>query len=430
MIEVLVSALIILIVAGAVLSLMTATTRSAADQRRKASAFSVAQEDQARMRAMRLSKLNRLEETREVTLDGTTFTIASTGRFINNSTGTSSSCDSSNSAADYAQIETNVSWEGGSKSTTLNSVVAPSSGSLNPNNGALLFTVLNGQLQKVSGVGVSGTGAGTFSGTTDSNGCAAFFDLPVGNYTVTTKAPGFVDADGNPSPWTNTVGVETATTSPVQLLYDQPGSIEAKFKYKEGSVFKAANADSVVVYNAGMPSGAESFWSPGKARVNALTATSLFPFKEADTVYPGYCETNLPSEAAARGTVIVPSNGTGFTEIQMPWLNLKVVKGSSPATIVSGAKIVITDENCVVSGSKVKRAFVSNNNGAMSLSGGSSAAEPALPWGTYTVCVQATIGSENRRVKKEGLSIKNLSGTSWEANLTTSGSEGGSTKTC
>lgn len=429
MIEVLVSALIILIVAGAVLSLMNATTRSAADQRQKASAFSVAQEDQARMRSMRLSKLNRLEETREVALDGTTFTIVSTGRFVNNSSGANSSCESASSAADYAQIGSTVTWAGG-KSITLNSIVAPSSGSLNPNNGALLFTVLNGQNQKVSGVAVSGTGAGTFSGTTDSNGCAAFFDLPVGNYTVTTKAPGFVDADGNPSPWTKTVGVETATTSPVQLLYDQPGSIEAKFKYKEGSLFKTANADSIVVYNAGMPSGAESFWSPGKARVSAVTATSLFPFKESDTVYPGYCEANLPTEAAARGTVIVPSNGTGVTEIQMPWLNLKVLKGSSPATIVSGAKIVVTDENCIVSGSKVKREFLSNNNGAMSLTGGTSAAEPALPWGTYTVCVQATVGTENRRVKKEGLAIKNLSGTTWEANLTTSGSEGGSSKTC
>lgn len=431
MIEILVSALVILIVAGAVLSLITATTRSAADQRQKAAAYSVAQEDQARLRAMRLSSLNRLEQSRTVTLDGTKYTVVSRGRFVNNSTGSDSSCESSGSSADYVRIGTTVTWLGGSKTVSMNSVVAPSSGSLNPNNGGLLITVENGSNQKLAGVGLSGSGAGTFSGTSDSNGCANFSDLAVGNYTLKAEAPGFVNADGVASPWTQTIGVEAAQTKSAQLRYDLPGQIEAKFKYKEGSTYVAAKADSIVVYNANMTSGAKSFWSSGKTRASSVTATSLFPFTEADTVYTGACETNLPSEAAGRATPIVPRNGAVTAEILMPTLNLKVVKGSPTPTVVSGAKVVVTDESCVVSGSNVKREYLSNNSGAMSLSGGTSAAEPALPWGAYKVCVQATVGTENRRVIKTGVSVKNLtSGTSLETNLTTTGSEGGSTKTC
>ncbi|MFN8216183.1 MAG: type II secretion system protein [Solirubrobacterales bacterium] len=410
MIEVLVSALIILIVAGAVLALMTATTRSAADQRQKATAYSVAQEDQARMRAMRLTSLNRLAQERNVTLDGTKYTVLSTGRFVNNSTGGDSSCASGSSASDYVRIASKVTWENERRSVTLNSVVAPSNGSLNPNNGALLFTVENGQGQKVSGLGISGTGAGTFSGSTDANGCAAFFDLPVGNYSVKTEAAGFVDADGNPSPWTKTIGVQTATTSPVQLLYDQPGAIRAEFKYKEGAAFKTASSDSIVVYNSLMPSGADAFGTPGGTRFTALeTPMTLFPFKEADTVYPGYCETNLPTEAAARATPIVARNTTVNTgQIQMPALFLTVKKSGSA---VNGARVTLTDESCKSGSTNVKRVFTTDATGRMT--------EPGQPWGVYKVCVS----SGSRWRAQSGVSVKNLSsGTSLTLEIPLSGS--------
>lgn len=429
MIEVLVSALVILIVAGAVLSLMTATTRSASDQRQKAAAYSVAQEDQARLRSLRLATLNRLDEANEVTLGGTTYTVISTGSFIDNATGSGSSCSSEGSESDYVRITSSVSWEGGSKSVALNSVVAPSSGSLDPNHGTLLITATNGSGQPLAGLGLKGTGAGTFSGSTDENGCANFSDLPAGNYTLSTEAPGFVDSDGNYSPWTKTVGVVSAGKVPVSLMYDQPGAVVATFKYRVGSsgTFLPAKADSVVAYNALMTSGARAFWTADKSRQASVEAAPLFPFKEADTIYAGACETNLPSEgSAALASVVVPANETvAAPQIQLPALNLKVLKGG---TAFSGAKIVVTDERCSVSGSSVRREYISNNAGAMSAAGGSSAAEPALPWSTYNVCVSGNTGGEYRRVRKSGISVKNLtSGTTYEPDLTAYGSEGNRT---
>ena len=52
LIEVLVSAVILAIVAGAVLTLITAATRSAASTRNHSTAYGLAQEDQARMQEL------------------------------------------------------------------------------------------------------------------------------------------------------------------------------------------------------------------------------------------------------------------------------------------------------------------------------------------------------------------------------------------
>jgi len=61
LIEVLVSALILAIVAAAVLAVLSSTTHSAASERVRSQAAALAQEDQARMRTMRIGTLNRLE---------------------------------------------------------------------------------------------------------------------------------------------------------------------------------------------------------------------------------------------------------------------------------------------------------------------------------------------------------------------------------
>ena len=409
MIEVLVSALIILIVAGAVLSLVTATTRSAADQRRKSAAYSAAQEDQARLRALRLSSLNRLSETRTVTLDGETFTVQSTGTFVSNSTGTDSSCGSESSTADYVKITSSISWPGSRTPVVLNSIVSPSTASLDPNHGSLVFTATNGQLEPLSGLGLSGTGAGSFSGSTDATGCANFADLPAGNYTLSTSATGFVDADGNYSPWTQTVGVVASATSPVSLMYDLPGKLEATFQYKEGSSYYNTTADSVVVYNALMPSGAESFGTPGATRSSIVTAEPLFPFKEADTVYAGSCTSNLPTAPEAKAALIVPANGSvkTTTPILLPTLFLTVKKGGS---VVNGARVTLTDENCKQGPNNVKRVYTTNSSGKLT--------EPGMPSGTYKVCVS----SGNRWRAQTGVVVDDPSnGTSLTLEIPTSG---------
>ena len=80
LIEVLVSALVLAIAASGVLALLQATTHSAGEQRDGSKGYAVAQEDQARLRAMRLNDLDGLEQMTHPKLDGTTFTVESTRR--------------------------------------------------------------------------------------------------------------------------------------------------------------------------------------------------------------------------------------------------------------------------------------------------------------------------------------------------------------
>src|ERR1700742_2562950 len=109
-IEVLVSAIILALVAGAVLTLITATTRGAASQRDRATAYDLAQADQARLRTMRITKLNGLEESTEkkTEANGTTYRVESKGVFVNNQAG-GVSCSEENDSADYIQLTSTVS---------------------------------------------------------------------------------------------------------------------------------------------------------------------------------------------------------------------------------------------------------------------------------------------------------------------------------
>src|SRR4051794_3631857 len=135
-IEVLVSALILAMVAGAVLALITATTHSAASERNHSVAYGLAQEDQARLRTMRLSSLNQVFPPRTVEVGGTKFEVRSVGRFVNNSSGTRS-CSSGEASADYVEISSTVSSATLLNPVSIRSVVAPSNGSLDPSHGTL-----------------------------------------------------------------------------------------------------------------------------------------------------------------------------------------------------------------------------------------------------------------------------------------------------
>src|SRR6185312_6406023 len=183
-IEVLVSALILAIVAGAVLTLIAATTRSAASERSHAVAYGLAQADQARMRTMRLSTLKSLNEPNETTIGGTKYTVVSKAFFVNNKSGTAS-CTEQNASTDYVELTSTVSSSALPNPVSLQSIVAPTSSSLDSTHGSLVFQVSNALGEGVSGVSITGTGAGNFSGSSESTGCATFADLASGNYKVT-----------------------------------------------------------------------------------------------------------------------------------------------------------------------------------------------------------------------------------------------------
>ena len=413
LIEVLVSAVIVLLISGAVFGLLTTTGHASAEERHRSEAYALAQEDQARLRSLRVPTLNKLSQTRTVTLNGTPFTIESSGVFINDKTGTSS-CGKESSSADYAKIITKVTWPstGVHAPVTIASIVTPPTGSLDPSHGTLTIFAANAHEVPIAGVGLTGTGAGTFSGTTSSEGCAMFPDQPSGNYTLTPSgvAGGLVDVNGN-TPGPTTIGVVAGSTSTVQLLYDQPGSIITEFTAMSGGKLVASKADSIVVFNSGMTT-AKTFGTVG-APESKITAKSLFPFTSKDTVYAGSCEGDNPNPksetnppgAAAMASVIVPANGTATASIQLPVLNLNVWSGTSgsPGSRVKSAHVIVSDVNCTA-----KRTYTAEST--------TEATNIPLPWGTYEVC--ADNGSGNGTHKQTiSQAVQNLTSTGTAVNL-------------
>ncbi|MDX6609960.1 MAG: hypothetical protein QOF85_1885 [Solirubrobacterales bacterium] len=427
LIEVLVSALVLAIVAAGVLALLQATTRSAASERRHSEAYALVQEDQARLRSLRLSSLNRLQQKNEFTLDGTVFTVESIGVFVNNSTSEPSACSGSTSA-DYVRITSTVTWPGSLAPVVIQSIVSPSSGSLDPNHGALIVTTKNAAGKALSGVGISGSGPGSFNGTTDSSGCANFTDLSTGNYTVTPTATGLVGRDGKP-PHAETAGVEAGVSNPLSLEYDTGATVSAEFENRigSGSTFEPAKIDSLFVFNS---LGAKDYWTPTNARELLVKATPVFPFISPVSIWAGSCESNNPGAGAGTTSVTLqPGEELKPTlKLKVPTLELTVKNGSSA---VSGALITITDENCKdEKGTSIKREYTSEANGHQSNST-TGKPEYGLPWGTYKVCASAFYSGTNHRAIESGVVVHSLtSAASKTLSLPSSGSETGSTKTC
>ena len=418
-IEVLVSAIILALVAGAVLTLITATTRSAASQRDRSVAYSLAQADQARLRTMRITKLNGLEESTEknTAANGATYQVESKGVFVNNKAG-GISCSAENDSADYIQLTSTVTSPALNSPVTIQSVVSPSTGSIDPTHGTLAVQTLNAAEEPVSGVSVE-LEKTAYARTTETQGCANFADLPAGTYNVLFKTGGnLVNPEGKTEEKVPGVDVSAGKTPErVQKSWDAPGTIEPEFVYVEPrtGVIHPAPVDSmwVVPQSGGIE---KTFGKPGGERSAKLVAAGLYPFKGNEyTVYAGSCPSNNPSSASKLGVgtievrpgVKFPPIGATW-QIHVPALELTVENSAKP---VAGATVVVTDTKCKTSaGALVKRTFVTNTGGHLAKTE-TGLTEAGLPFGTYEVCASKKIGTKTFAAKTSGVKVENFTTT-------------------
>lgn len=397
LIEGLVAGILLAAAMTATYGMLGASGRAEQDQRLRSQSYAIAQDDQSRLRSLRISQLMTLDQTRTVTQDGTDFTVRSVGQFVNDLSGTSS-CDDGNSTADYIKISSTVDWSGGNghSPTVIESIVAPPNGTFSADRGTLAVAVRDSQGNPVPGVPLALSGVG--SQTTGSNGCAQFLNVPEGDYTLTpSTATGVVDKDGS-APGPLTVSVVGQSTNTVALQYDNPGTVRVTFKTRIGGQILDSEADSIVVFNSGMTNGAV-FGTIGDEQPE-LTSGDLFPFASPDTVYAGNCSYNNPNPdnianppaAAALATVQIVKNQQATATIQLPALQLTVRNGTSssnPGSIVSNAAVTITDTQCTTSsGGAVKRTYTNRTSGSPTglVPTGQSSVDPGMPYGVYNIC--------------------------------------------
>jgi Tfp pilus assembly protein PilV len=425
MIEIIVAGMLLVIVALGVFKGFDAATRSTAEERHRARAHSIAEADLTRMRTMRISALSNLVETRVVTQDGTPYTVNSRADYQTDATGTAS-CESGLSSADYIKISSTITWPsiGTRPPVAAATLVAPPNGSVSATSGSLAIGVEDADNVGIPGVGLSGSGAGSFSGTTGDNGCAVFGNLPAGNYTLTVSgiASGLVDRDGAP-PGPIDTSVVAESTNTVVLQYDDPGAVSVTFTTRVGGTLVASSADSIVTYNTGT-TAPRLFGVPGTPS-SQIDATSLFPFTSPYSVYAGTCEGDNPNPtdeanppgAPALASVLVPRGSSTSAAIELPALHMTVWSGSSgsPGSKVSNARVRIADLMCPDDPTTgFQRTFFTNAQGALP--------DPGLPYSSYSVCADNGV----RRRTIGNVDVKDFSvGTTINLYLLGSGSQSG-----
>jgi type IV pilus assembly protein PilV len=400
LIEVLVSALIVILLSAGVAGALITTAHFSGDQRLRSQADSLATQDQERLRGLSDQQLSGLDQTRTDGLDGSDFIVNSTSTFLD--TGGTSSCTSS--AAAYYKIASSVSWTegGGSPPTT----IVEESLLSRPVFGDLLVQVNDQTGQWLSGIGVAVTagaaGSGNQSGLTDGNGCVLFAGLTPGSYAVSLNAPNYVDPDGDASPPNEIATVtSTGTASPAGLPFHLglAGSIVGTFTTSAAGAGGEADGISWLGSGAsyGMSGGYRSTTSSTPA--GTLTTGLLFPFDESTgtpsytgnyTVWGGRCAQQEPPVGDDRSTV-TPGSTSQAQSVQEPLLDVGSISYHSGGALTTVKPDHVRLTFTSASGTSCSDSWYPTVSSATALPATGWLADPGQPYadgtaGSLTVC--------------------------------------------
>ncbi len=380
LIEVVVSALLVVLVASGVYMGLDAASATSGINKRRSVASGLAQQDQDRMRSMTVNDLSNYRGTRTATVGAIDYTIDSRASWVTDSTG-SASCTSGAAGANYLGISSTVTWQAMTVApVTVESVIAPPVGSFSTSEGSIAVQVRDRNGVGVPGVAVSLSGARSYTDVTNAQGCVLWGYLPVGSYDVGVTKSGYVDPQGAQLP-TKPVGVVGASTNTVAFDYDLGGRIQTDYQTWNGSAAVAANGTEFTAVSSHLTVPLAPFGDG--APHGSFTSGLVFPFTDPYGVYAGNCAgadplANGQSPALAQvnpgATVVVP--------VREPPINLRVMNGAQP---VQNATVKLTGTG---SGCGALPGRATDVNGYL--------VDPAYPYGTFTACVQATIGATTR----------------------------------
>jgi Carboxypeptidase regulatory-like domain len=408
-VEVVVTAAIVVLIAGGTLTGIDAAGRSSADLRHRTQAQELAQADQERLRGMSSLQLSGLNETRQVPLDGTNFEVTSTGQFLDH-VGQGTSCG--NTSADYVRIVSTVDWQPLNKRppVVVQSVITP------PIGGTMIIKVPDENIdvdgQGVAGAQVEVVGPETYNATTSADGCVVIAGMEAGDYDVTASKTNFVDWDGNTEVSDDAVHVSTSDSAiPLLDPLGQAGAINASFSTHvggtPGTTYSSQRIRSISWINAhGGTMTVSKNRTPlfpcclTQIRTSSGSTWTLFPFATGGIytnnyyVWGGRCDSAKPP-VANLSTATVNIGITASATVALPALVVKVTYGGA-SNYVTPNRIGLRDACDQISTVEVRPGQGPNNLpdttpgsawsqlGSMNYPG-----HPYAPAGDpYTVCVE------------------------------------------
>ncbi len=398
LIEVMVSAMLVALIAVGTFSAFDVSGRVTADERAHLQATALAEQDQERLRGLGTEELASLNESKTVTEQEVEYTVTSKSQFVSDKAGTSS-CASAGASADYYETTSEVTWASLKNRPKIveTGIVAPPAG------GELTVTINDGRGGKVPGMLISGTGPQSFSGTTGSNGCLIFGPLEEGAYTVHATQAGYVNFNGESDipESERALSMTAQTTSNKEWAFNKPGLIKATLETRPTSIGGTAQAMNVV---ATEPTGL-SAWGGYRTLILAANETAyltsnitspqtFFPFQNGYAkVYAGSCLANDPTKWGIAATEVpkvqVEPGATGIPAKSLiePAMVLLAYTGSgtsSKGSLVASPEIYITEAD----GSECSESKMKMKTVASPATTKGDLESPGLPFGKYTVCLQ------------------------------------------
>ncbi len=383
LIEALVAATLLVIMALGFLAALDAAARGSADNKSRAQAASLAQQDMERMRALNVTALTGTNSSRTQTVGNVTYTIVSRAIWIDDSTG-SATCSGGASNADYLKVSSTVTWPtmGAIKPVTSTTIVAVPNGSFGSGQGSIQALVEDHTPLGIPGLPVNLSGPSTSTLSTDGAGCVFWGYLPVGTYTVGLNQAGYVDQSGNQAV-SQSASVVGGSTTNLVFDYDRAANLDVSFDTQVGASTQVASAKSIMLGNAALTTPRQ--FTSGSAATTISSGYSLFPFSNGYAVWGGSCTGAKPSTYGQSMPTVTPApGGTQAVTVRLPALNIVVNKGGSP---LPSANVRVTP---VTAGCGSTFTATLNASGKL--------AQPGLPYGDYTVCADDNLGASSRRV--------------------------------
>ena len=430
LIEALVGAVVLIVIALATLSAIDRAQKTSGFGKNRSVAAALAEQDQARLRGLPTDSLStyRTNHTasRTVTINGLNYTVASTVDSVRDTTGGTVSCTNDGNQADYLKLTSTVSANA-IKPVTIASLSAPPL-SYSSSRGTLVVQVNDGATPAVGvqGVGVTISGPTGMSDTTNSLGCAVFPFIPAGSYNVSIIKTGYVDYGGNNNPSVSGKTVTGGNLTTQSFIYDAAGSIKVNFETDISTtstpVLSRSRGYNASGFNTLVPAPQFRTASDPSPPVPAVTLSNLFPFRTAYNTYAGACAAANPKTAIPNvnwfntgnigfdDNAIVPpgDNSSVAVTVRQPGLEVRVKQVTAGPPVVTtyqnGASVVITplDTTCAPKDSTwtTARNTVTGTDGWITKpaydfggSTGNVTYDPGVPFGSYTVCAQQNFGT-------------------------------------
>jgi len=408
LIEVLVSAAVLLTVSAGVVLVLQVSHAQSAIQRAKAIATDVAQSKLDVLRSEAYNSLRPLNTSEEVTQGGITFTVVSTATPVSQ-TGAPTGCDNAR-ARDYMNLRTTVTWPkmGTRKPVVLQTMIAAPLGT----GGGLVVSVKGAAGQAVPGIPIQ-LGPGGGSATTDASGCARWDAVSAGSgYGLTASVPGYVQPNGEQDVSITGITIAAEETTEKSFAYDRGGAVRVRFLQRTPGSTNASPVQAAAKPQHLTLSASDRIVRPidavagSTADLQATGVAGLFyPWPStAYAVYADTCSAAQPpasAPAAGRPTTLIPAGATAPSattalDLQLPSLNVEVTNGNAATTRVhvrTACGTVYPDRTIRSDGLLVN---------------------PGLPYGSnFDVCV--VDGTRRRSVR--------VNNTSWNAPSTTSATE-------